>query len=369
MSDKARYITYDDVNGSLHENEATLPSLKPGEILVKILFTTLCRSDIYTYLGRRKEKNPTILGHEIVGEITTCAPNAVLKDLRGYPLKVGDRITWAIYASDPDDKMSKSGMPQKSENLFKYGHEKLTDQSLFHGGLAEFIILRKHTPVVIIHDDMPHSAAALINCSVATVAGAMRLAGSLKDKNVLIYGAGMLGTIACAMAKRGNAHKVIAADKDLQRSMRAVQFGADEFISVSNNPNETISVMGSDEHVLNDIDVVLEFSGIPEAIMFALSKLNVGGKAILVGSTFRQQDISINAEMIVRKLLTIQGLHNYNDRDLVSAVAFMESAWHLFPFEELVSAHFNLSQVSEAFEYAVEHNPYRVGIDMQLKKK
>ena len=369
MSERARFVAYDDLKRKLQDLEANLPLLQSGEILVRILFTTLCRSDIHTFLGRRKEKSPTILGHEIVGEIIAYGPDAPLHDLRGYPLKIGDRITWAIYASDPDDKMSKQGMPQKSMNLFKYGHEQLTEESQFHGGLAEYIILRKHTPVVIIHDDMPDSIAALINCSVATVAGAIRLAGSLKNKNVLVFGSGMLGTIACAMAKRNNALKVIAADKELNRSVKALQFGADDFIALVQDQPESHSVIGSETAVLSDIDIVLEFTGIPKAIMFALAKLNVGGKAILVGSTFRQPDISINAEMIVRKLLTIQGLHNYNDKDLVSAVAFMESARHFYPFDELVSATFDLSQVQQAFEYAVQHNPYRVGIDLKLNYK
>jgi putative phosphonate catabolism associated alcohol dehydrogenase len=369
MTEKARFVAYNDLKRTLQDHEANLPSLQSGELLVRILFTTLCRSDIHTYLGRRQEKSPTILGHEIVGEIIAYGPDAPLHDLRGYPLKIGDRITWGIYASDPDDKMSKMGMPQKAINLFKYGHEELTEESQFHGGLAEYIILRKHTSVVIIHDDIPDRIAALINCSVATVAGAIRLAGSLKGKNVLVFGTGMLGTIACAMAKKNSALKVIAADKELNRSMKALQFGADDFIALPQDQAEDLSIIGSELSVLNDIDIVLEFTGIPEAIMFALSKLNVGGKAILVGSTFRQPDISINAEMIVRKLLTIQGLHNYNEKDLVSAVAFMESARHFFPFEELVSKTFDLSQVQQAFEYAVQHNPYRVGIDMKLDKK
>ncbi len=77
---------------------------------------------------------------------------------------------------------------------------------------------------------------------------------------------------------------------------------------------------------------------------------------------FPQPDLKINAEFIVRNLITIKGLHNYNDFDLISAVEFIERNYTVFDFEKLVAGAFNLQSVNEAFEYAVGQNPYRVGI-------
>ncbi len=67
--------------------------LKAGEILVKIEYTTLCRSDVNTYSGKRIEKNPTILGHEIIGRIAAFGPNAETMDVRGRYLTAGDRVS------------------------------------------------------------------------------------------------------------------------------------------------------------------------------------------------------------------------------------------------------------------------------------
>ncbi|MCC7065934.1 MAG: alcohol dehydrogenase catalytic domain-containing protein, partial [Planctomycetes bacterium] len=78
-----------------------LPPLGPGEVLVRNTCTTLCRSDVTTFTGKRTEKTPTILGHEITGVIAELGPEAPTQDLRGAPLRPGDRVTWAIYASDP----------------------------------------------------------------------------------------------------------------------------------------------------------------------------------------------------------------------------------------------------------------------------
>lgn len=111
--------------------------------------------------------------------------------------------------------------------MFKYGHEHLTETNTLHGGLSEYTILRANTPVVRLRGDMPVKVAAVINCAVATAAGACRLAGDLRDKNVLISGAGMLGIVACAMAKTAGARHVIAVDTNAARLQTARQFGAD----------------------------------------------------------------------------------------------------------------------------------------------
>jgi len=203
-----------------------LPFLKEGEILVKNLCTSLCRSDIHTYQGKRVEKSPTILGHEIVGVIEQLGPNAPVKDVRGNEIKIGDKVTWAIFASSPEDDLSKVGIPQKANDLFKYGHEQITDHSHFHGGLSVNTVLRKNTPIAMLNNDLPNEIASLINCSVATVAGAMRLAGELKGKTVLVYGAGMLGIIACAMASKMGATNIIAIDENEQRLEISKKFGA-----------------------------------------------------------------------------------------------------------------------------------------------
>ena len=66
---KSIYARFETTGKKLELIQDVLPELKEGEILVKNTFTTLCRSDLYTYRGVRKEKSPTILGHEITGYI------------------------------------------------------------------------------------------------------------------------------------------------------------------------------------------------------------------------------------------------------------------------------------------------------------
>ncbi len=339
-----------------------IPSLKHQEILVKIEYTTLCRSDLYTYTGLRKEKSPTILGHEIVGRIAAFGPEALSVNLSNNPLQLGDRITWAIFASNPDSAYSKRGMPQKSDDLFKYGHEQITPTSHLHGGLSDYIILRKNTPIIKINEQVPLAVAALINCAVATVAGAMRIAGDINHKNILICGTGMLGIVACAMAKSMGAAVINTIDTQLSRLEKAKLFGAENVCCISNESTDLISAFKNQTGKELSVDVVFDITGSSLVMEQSLDALTIGGTAVWIGATFPQKKTPVDAEKMVRKILSIKGLHNYNDQDLLAAVDFIETNYNKYPFEELVYQGFDLHSINEAFQLAVNSNHFRIGV-------
>lgn len=109
----SRFVQFNEKQSLLTTGEILVPALKNEEILIKVKYTSLCRSDINTFIGKRSEKTPTILGHEIVGEIVAFGTDTLKIDIRSNPLVVGDIITWGIFASDPEDRLSKLGLPQK----------------------------------------------------------------------------------------------------------------------------------------------------------------------------------------------------------------------------------------------------------------
>ena len=338
-----------------------VPPLREGEILVRNEYATLCRSDLNTFCGKRTEKTPTILGHEIVGVIEELGPNAPVTDCRGRPLRAGDRVTWAIYASDPDSAMARAGIPQKAPGLFKYGHEKILPASHLHGGLADYCILRRHTPVIGITGEIPLPVLALINCSVATVAGALRLAGPVAGRDVLVTGAGMLGVIAAAMCRSQGARHVVALDVSDARLETAGQFGANFVLKAATERSVTKERMAGLAAVLN-LSVALDFSGVPETMEMMLAALGIGGTAVLVGATFPQRALAINAEQLIRNLHTVRGLHNYNQQDFIAAVEVMEQHHGDFPFAGLVEDAFDLDSVNEAFQSGLNTGAYRIGV-------
>jgi alcohol dehydrogenase len=338
-----------------------VPALREGEILVRNEYTTLCRSDLNTFSGKRRERTPTILGHETIGVVEELAAGAPARDARGRDLRVGDRVTWAIYAANPDSWLARVGIPQKGPGLFKYGHEPITADSTLHGGLAEYCILRRHTPVIRMDAPMPLPVMALINCSVATVAGSLRLAGPLTERNVLIAGAGMLGVIACAMCRCAGARWIVAADIDDARLATARAFGADFTVNLQSGSG---SLKDQVERFFpgEAVTVGLDYSGVPETMEALVGVLGVGGSAVFIGATFPQRPLQINAEQLIRNVHTIRGLHNYNEWDFIAAVNFMEQNHQRFPFASLVEDRFRLESVNEAFDYGLKSGAHRVGV-------
>jgi D-arabinose 1-dehydrogenase-like Zn-dependent alcohol dehydrogenase len=67
-----------------------------GEVLVRVLLSTVCGSDVHAWVGRRSLPTPAILGHEIVGIIEALGPDAP-RDLLDRPLAPGQRVTWTEY--------------------------------------------------------------------------------------------------------------------------------------------------------------------------------------------------------------------------------------------------------------------------------
>jgi threonine dehydrogenase-like Zn-dependent dehydrogenase len=72
--------------------------------------------------------------------------------------------------------------------------------------------------------------------------------------------------------------------------------------------------------------------------------------------------VQLDAQYLIRNLLEIKGLHNYNYDDFKYALDFMSRCWRQFPFEKVVEKDFTLNEAQAAFEYAIENKPLRVGI-------
>ncbi len=337
--------------------EFPVPAPGRGEVLVDISCSTICGSDLHTWHGRRQEPTPCILGHEIVGRIVTFGPGAPRADLRGEPLLEGDRITWTLAASCGECFFCTRGLPQKCEHLFKYGHCSIAPGREFSGGFAECCLLTPGTGIVKLPDALTDALAAPANCAVATVAAAFRLAGPVEGATVAILGCGVLGLTAAAMARKLGAAEVVACDLDPARAGPAGDFGAGSF----SEPSDLLSRL----HDLTrgrGADVTLEFSGSSTAVAGAFAATRTGGVSVIAGTITPGGSVAIDPNDLVRRMLTLRGLHNYAPEDLVTAVEFLADSGDRFPFASLAGGAFALDDIERAFESATGRPGRRVSI-------
>lgn len=348
-------IVFHGASAALELVEMPDPDLQLGEALVSVRLATLCGSDLHTYTGARQETVPCVLGHEAVG--TVAAISGDLKDVLGQPVQVGDRVVWSVAVSCGQCALCQAGIPQKCLTLKKYGHALFDEERGPAGCLASHVHLWPGTAVVRVPESLPDAIAAPAMCATATVAAAFRRAGKLTPPSQLVVlGAGMLGITACAMAADAGVQTIIACDHQSERLERAMQFGATRGMILPQDFDQLLQDLG------DGCNLVLEFTGDPDVTRQGLDLLGVGGTMVLVGAVFPTAAVPIDPETVIRRMLTITGVHNYAPEDLQKAIEFLARTESRYPFAALVEGQYPLEAVMDALDYALEHRPFRVGI-------
>ncbi len=378
---RSKAVVFEAADKPLMHCEIAVRELLEGEVLVKVVAATLCGSDLHTLSGRRKVATPTILGHEILGRIVRCSADGDgCRDYYGRPLDTGERVTWAIVANCGSCFYCERGIPQKCERGVKYGHELLAKHGGLTGGLAEYVILAPGTSIFRVPDEVVDAVACPANCATATVAGAFgatrlvrearvrcekRAESDFEDSieqqsplsgcHVLVMGGGMLGVTACAMAKWLGAKSVVGVEPDSGRREILASFGAD----YSCSPEE-LSELANQRYAYG-FDIALELSGVTSALSSAISHLRIGGEVVAVGAVFPVPEISLLPEQIVRRMLSIQGLHNYAPKDLALALRFLSQQSQEL-FSQMVPLWMSLADAERAVVQAEKTRAPRVGI-------
>lgn len=352
MSDQidTRFQVFEETDKPFQlENKEFQSDLEPGEALVQIILATICGSDIHTIEGKRKEDTPCVLGHEAVGEIID------INSRDGF--KIGDRVTWTIADSCGEcPACTEYGLPEKCENLFKYGHASVHNGTGLNGCYASHILIRKGTHMVKIPDTVSHSVAAPANCALATMVNAISHT-TAKPKKAVIQGGGLLGVYACGLLKEMGVSQIYCLEVNESRFQIIKDFGA---IPVdAKNDNAIQSIL---DETNGGVDAVFEVAGIKQLVPQGLQLLRPGGDYILVGLVHPDSDLGITAEQIIRKCIHIKGVHNYAPWHLDESIAFLERNQGVFPFEKLVSPPYKLEDIDAAVHKAQEQNWMRVSI-------
>jgi len=326
--------------------EIPVPSLGPGEVLVEVELATICGSDLHTVAGHRDTPVPTILGHEAVGRVV-CAG-------RGVEVAVGQRVVWSVGTSCGTCRRCVRGAPQKCATVRKYGHERLDDAWNLNGALASHVHVVAGTTVVPVPEHLPAALLAPAGCATATVIGAARRVGLVAHDAVAILGCGMLGLTAVAYARDRGATSIVACDPDAARRRAALRLGAD----VACAPVDLRTVVAD-----RGADVVFEMSGHPSSVAAALDIVDIDGRVGLIGSVSPGPSVSIDPNLLVRRLTRIVGSHNYAPVDLVEAVAFLGRTPVREQLANLVGPPTRLRAVELAFRSAQTGLHPRVAVD------
>ena len=179
---------------------------------------------------------------------------------------------------------------------------------------------------------------------------------------VAVQGLGLLVLYGCAMAKSRGARRVIGLDAVGDRLEAAWKFGADAVIDIAGRDSADIVAEARDHAPPDGVDAVIEVCGNPAAIPDGLAMLRIGGRYTLGGIVTPNADVTIDANLLVRKWITLRGVHNYHPRHLIQALDFVMANRRRFPFKDIVDATFRLEDLNEAFRRASERSVLRAAI-------
>ncbi|SMQ74902.1 zinc-binding dehydrogenase [Agreia sp. VKM Ac-1783] len=342
-------------------------SLAPGDALVAIELATICGSDVHTTQGHRSAPTPLVLGHEQVGRVVAVGVGAVTST--GEPLDVGERVVWSLTLGCDSCDTCLRGLPQKCETVRKYGHERLEAGWELSGGFASHAHLRRGTAIVPVSRVLPAAVLAPVSCGTATAVAALDAASTITPLDgavVIVFGAGLIGLTASALATDRGA-RVIVVDPARRRRTLASRFGA----AATVDPTLKTGDPGSLEAAIDGIGtrplVAIEASGSVLAVASAIDCLGTGGVAVLIGSVSPSAAVPIDPEAIVRGLITIRGVHNYAPRHLEEAARFVEARHDAYPFADLVGATVALGDLDDGIEAAAGGGAVRIGVSPSLE--
>jgi len=313
------------------------PKPGPGMVLLRVRQVGICGSDMHYYehgcCGAFVPNRPFILGHELTAEVAEIAPDVT------HPA-IGSRVTVnpARACGFCDDcKAGRGNLCRKTIMLGSASTTPPTD-----GAFAEFVTVRADQCHVL----PPHMSDGLgaMMEPFAVALHALKQAGSVAGKRVLVTGGGPIGLLVLIAARAFGATPVALSDVVAGRREAALKHGADFVLDPTNNDlsEQVRSLTGT------GFDVIFEASGAPPALRQAFDLVRRGGTIVQIG-TLGADDVLLPANQIMANEIRFIGSFRYGNV-FDEAIRLVESG--RVNLEPLISEIFPLEKFPEAMQRA-----------------
>jgi threonine dehydrogenase-like Zn-dependent dehydrogenase len=333
--------------------EYDVPDPEPGGLIVQIAQASICGSDLHMWRGDSALSSPIpkggrAMGHEGSGRVWKLGAG-VTHDSLGQPIAEGDRIVHSVIIGCHACHMCLRG--QENLCLNKVTAPPASSAPHFVGTFADYYYVRPNQPFFRAPAELSDEILSPVNCAMGTVTQGLISAGVGEGDSIVIQGAGGLGLIGTAMAKDMGADRVIVVDKLANRLEVAKQFGADYVINVTELTAADERIDAVWEYTRGrGADVVLELVGHSALVPEGIAMLRPGGSYVDIGLFFAGQPFLFDPSTIVMSGKRIMGSAMYRPILLAKILDFLVRTKDRLPFDQLVSHHFALDDIDEAFQ-------------------
>lgn len=314
-----------------------VPDISDNEVLIKMLACGLCGTDIQKIRGNTVQK-PTVLGHEVVGEIVKKGQNV-------KNFAVGERVITAIH------------VPCFTCHYCRKGHYTICEQfranNIDPGGFAEFIRIPelhvKHLTYKV-PDTVSDDEATLIE-PIACCLHGLKQANIQAGDSVLVMGAGTIGILHAQLAKIKGADKVIVSDISPYKLQKALNVGCDFAINVAQKDIIT-EVQAITAH--QGVDVVVIAAGVSSLLSDAMHIVRRAGKIIVFSGFDKNQHINVDASRFFKDEISIVGTYSVSPYELPEALNLLEKK--KINSDEIITHEFSLDKLREAVDLSTNAN-------------
>jgi len=315
-------------NHDVRIEEMPKPKIGTDEILVKVITSGICGSDVLEWY--RIKKAPIVLGHEIAGEIVEVGD-----DIDKY--KIGQRVFVSHH------------VPCNTCYYCLRGHhttcETLHNTNFYPGGFAEYIrvpVINVDRGVFLLPDEITYDQAVFIE-PLSCVIRAQRLVNLKPGQTVAVIGSGISGLLHIMLAKALGAGRIIATDIDKKRLEMAKKLGAEAVF----NAIDDIPIRIRESNTGRLADLVIVCTGVMSAFEQALKSVDKGGTVLCFATSNPGEDLSVPINEFWRNEIKLMTSYGNAPIDAIEAIELIRA--RRIPVEKLISHKLPLSEIQEGF--------------------
>ena len=307
---RTRAAVLHECNTPLSLEEVELEAPKANEVMVKMVSSGVCHSDLHIVQGHIPVNLPIICGHEGAGIVTALGPGPAT-------VQVGDRVvlSWVspcgncTYCATGNPALCMTAIGPSYAGHLHDGTSRFTNhggRSISHHLMLSTFSQKVTVPasaVIRVPDDVALEPLAVIGCAVSTGIGAVVNTGNVQlGDSVAVIGCGGVGLNAIQGARLRGAGKIIGVDINEQKLESARRFGATHTVNAAEE--DTVETLVAITGGLG-VDLAVEAIGHPQTVATAVKSLRRGGTAVQVGIAPYGTEVSIDMTLLLdeRKLL------------------------------------------------------------------
>ncbi len=313
--------------GNIEFCEVERPSLGPGQVMLATRRIGVCGSDIHVYHGKHPYTSyPIVQGHEVSGVVAEVG-----EGVDGF--SVGDKITFAPQVVCGECYPCRHGMYHICENLKVLGFQ--TD------GTAQDFFPLPVEMVFRLPESISLDHAAMIE-PISVAVHAVLKGGDVRDKRVLVLGAGTIGNLVAQVARAFGAKTVMITDVKDYKLAKARECGIEFAINTAQADLDQaiLEYLGPDR-----ADLILECVGAQATITQAVDYARKGTTIVVVG-VFGDKPL-VDLGLVQDRELKLVGTLMYQNSDYEIAIDLVKSGkmrldnliTHRFKFDQYLAAY------------------------------